>query len=148
MRHRVPSVEVREQVGAGHHLVRPEDQLLAVLVAEDATALGQARGAAREATHDGLLEREGRHEVRLEDVVVDHRDVAPIVDVAGTHLLRIAELAEQLVVRVLEREHVQRDLVELGQFGVDAGFDDRQDTLGEPMAREAPDGCCLDWLGH
>ena len=51
--------KVREEIGCGHLLVGPENKPLAVLIPEDAPPLGQAGGAAGQAGHDRLLQREG-----------------------------------------------------------------------------------------
>ena len=99
----------------------------------DATGAGiyTSRSAHCAFPHTPLAEGD---EVRLEDIVVHHRDVLPPGNVAGLHLLRLTELPEDGIHLIVQSEHPEAIVVEIGYLRVHACFDEPKDILGEPMA--------------
>ena len=52
--------------------------------------------------------------MRLEHIVVHHGDILPSGNIAGFHLLRVAELPEDGVHFVVQGEHPEAIVVEIG----------------------------------
>jgi len=79
--------------------------------------------------------------MRLEHIVVHHGDILPPGNVAGFYLLRVAELPEDGVYFVVQSEHPEAVVVEIGDFGVNARSDELKDILGQTMALGFSFGC-------